>query len=396
MSTYTVRPGDTLGQIAARYQTTVAALAAANNIKNPNVIHVGQTLKLSTVAPVPQVELGRGSNGDAVRQLQAALVKLGHMSQAEMNTGPGVYGPRTEQGVRRFQKANGVSQTGFYGPQTRAALSRALVAPPSNPAVAVPQGTLRKGSSGPEVEKLQLALVKLGFMTQSAMNTGPGTFGSRTDASLRSFQRAAGIGADGVYGPQSRAALQSALQNGGVKPGPTPPTGPTPPPPANGTFTKPKVVNTPSPNFNSRGGKDIDTIVLHHTASNNGAGDLAWMRNPNSQVSAHYMVDTDGTVYQLVGDDKRAWHAGTSQLHGVPTDVNGRSIGIEIVNDGSGHTPFTEAQYRAVNQLVGYLQQQYDVPMKNIVGHKDVAVPRGRKNDPAANFDWNRALANVG
>jgi N-acetylmuramoyl-L-alanine amidase len=128
--------------------------------------------------------------------------------------------------------------------------------------------------------------------------------------------------------------------------------------------------------------------VIHHTASNNGAGDLAHMRNPAAEVSAHYMVDRDGKIYQLVGDSKRAWHAGKGELHGVPTDVNSRSIGIEIVNDGSGKTAFTEAQMKSLTQLTGYLKQQYDVPMKNIVGHKDVAVPKGRKSDPAANFDW--------
>lgn len=129
---------------------------------------------------------------------------------------------------------------------------------------------------------------------------------------------------------------------------------------------------------------------MHHTATNNGAGDLSWMRNPQSKVSAHYMVDRDGKIYQLVGDDKRAWHAGKGELHGVPSDINNRSIGIEIVNDGSGKTPFTEAQYKSLTQLTGYLKQQHNIPMKNIVGHADVAVPKGRKNDPAPNFDWNR------
>ena len=131
-------------------------------------------------------------------------------------------------------------------------------------------------------------------------------------------------------------------------------------------------------------------MSIYSTASNNGAADLAFMRSKSSQVSAHYMLDRDGKIYQLVGDEKRAWHAGVSALNGVPTDVNGRSIGIEIVNDGSGNTPFTEAQYKSLNQLVGHLKQRYDVPMKNIVGHKEVALPRGRKTDPAPNFDWNR------
>ena len=159
---------------------------------------------------------------------------------------------------------------------------------------------------------------------------------------------------------------------------------------AAGRFTKPAVIDAPSPNYNSRYGTPIDAIVLHHTGSNSGSGAVSWLRNPASEVSANYVLDRDGTIYQLVGDEKRAWHAGEGALNGVPTDVNARSIGIEIVNDGSGTTPFTEAQYGALTQLVGYLKQEYGVPMGNIVGHKDVALPYGRKNDPAPNFDWNR------
>lgn len=249
-------------------------------------------------------------------------------------------------------------------------------------AVTAPPAGLRKGDEGPKVKQLQDALVKLGYMTKAQVATGPGTFGMKTEAAVKKFQGDKKLPTTGYYGDLTHAALKKALANV---------DGPTKPPPSNpGTFKKPPVVSAPSPNYNERGGKDIDTIVLHHTASNNGAGDLAWMRNPKSDVSAHYMVDRDGKIYQLVNDQKRAWHAGKGELHGVPSDINGRSIGIELVNDGSGKTPFTEAQYKSLTQLTGYLKQEYKVPMKNIVGHADVAVPKGRKNDPAPNFDWNR------
>jgi N-acetylmuramoyl-L-alanine amidase len=211
--------------------------------------------------------------------------------------------------------------------------------------------------------------------------TGPGIFGPKTETAVKKFQADHKLPTTGFYGDMTHAALKKEL--GKVN-------GPTKPDPKPGVFKKPPVINAPSPNFNSRNGMDIDTIVLHHTASNNGAGDLAHMRNPAAEVSAHYMLDRDGKIYQLVGDSKRAWHAGKGELHGVPTDVNGRSIGIEIVNDGSGKTPFTDAQYKSLTQLVGYLKQEHKVPMNNILGHKDVAVPKGRKSDPASNFDWNR------
>lgn len=249
-------------------------------------------------------------------------------------------------------------------------------------AVTAPPAGLRKGAEGPKVKQLQDALVKLGYMTKAQVATGPGIFGMKTEAAVKKFQADKKLPTTGYYGELTHAAMKKALANvdGPAKPPPTKP----------GTFTKPPVISAPSPNYNERGGKDIDTIVMHHTASNNGAGDLAWMRNPASKVSAHYMVDRDGKIYQLVNDQKRAWHAGNGQLHGVPSDINSRSIGIELVNDGSGKTPFTEAQYKSLTQLTGYLKQQYKVPMKNIVGHADVAVPKGRKTDPAPNFDWNR------
>lgn len=145
-----------------------------------------------------------------------------------------------------------------------------------------------------------------------------------------------------------------------------------------------------SPNYGSRRGTDIDTVVLHHTGSNNFRGDLSTLttRNGQNSVSAHYLIAKDGTIYQLVDDRYRAWHAGDSALHGVPTDVNARSIGIEIVSDGSRGS-YTERQYQALERLVPYLTERYDVPLNNLVGHKDVAIPRGRKIDPA-NFDFER------
>jgi len=259
-------------------------------------------------------------------------------------------------------------------------------APAANAAVTAPPAGLREGDEGPKVKQLQDALVKLGYMTKAQQATGQGIFGNKTEAAVKKFQADKGLPTTGYYGELTHAAMKKALGTTTKPPvdGPGKPDGkPT-------TFTKPPVTTATSPNQDSRGGKDIDTIVLHHTGTQNGKGDLSWMRNPKSKVSAHYMIDTDGKIYQLVGDNKRAWHAGPSALHGVPTDVNSRSIGIEIVNKGDGKTAFTDAQYKSLTQLTGFLKQEYKVPMKNIVGHADVAVPKGRKDDPAPNFDWNR------
>ena len=136
MSSYRVKSGDTLSAIAARYRTSVTALARANKIANPNLIRVGQQLVVpdgftpsAAQLKVPSVELKRGMKGPAVKELQSALVKLGKMSAAEMATGPGVFGPRTDAAVKRFQVSQGIQPSGYYGPKTRAALAKALANP---------------------------------------------------------------------------------------------------------------------------------------------------------------------------------------------------------------------------------------------------------------------------
>jgi N-acetyl-anhydromuramyl-L-alanine amidase AmpD len=155
---------------------------------------------------------------------------------------------------------------------------------------------------------------------------------------------------------------------------------------------KPPVIVIPSPNFGARlQGERIDTIVLHHTAMATAEGAMDILRDPREAVSSHYLLSRDGTLFQLVSDERRAWHAGTpSALHGEECDVNSRSIGIEIDNEGDGDALFTEVQYTVLEQLVPWLARTYDVSPKNLVGHKDVALPVGRKDDPAPNFDFER------
>jgi peptidoglycan hydrolase-like protein with peptidoglycan-binding domain len=66
----------------------------------------------------------RGSKGAEVLQLQAVLLVLGHMTQAQLKTGPGNFGPQTEQSLKKFQAKHGVPATGVYGPLTRAAFTK--------------------------------------------------------------------------------------------------------------------------------------------------------------------------------------------------------------------------------------------------------------------------------
>jgi N-acetylmuramoyl-L-alanine amidase len=165
--------------------------------------------------------------------------------------------------------------------------------------------------------------------------------------------------------------------------------------PKGGGIAKPPVVSMPSPNFNSRDGAKIDTVVLHHTASSGSAQSTgSYFQNPANEVSSHYIVGKDGTIVQSVADGNRSWHAGTSEFKGR-SDVNDFSIGIEICNLGNGTDPYTDAQYKALAKLVAYLQDTYGISWERVTGHKDVALPRGRKIDPSANFSYDRLKSEV-
>ncbi|MEH3037247.1 MAG: N-acetylmuramoyl-L-alanine amidase [Sphingomonas adhaesiva] len=149
-----------------------------------------------------------------------------------------------------------------------------------------------------------------------------------------------------------------------------------------------KCVEAPSPNFNERQ-LPVTMIVLHYTGMPTAAEAIARLRDPSSEVSAHYVVDEDGTILRLVDDEKRAWHAGKSHWRDVE-DVNSASIGIEIVNPGHdhGYRTFPEVQVDAVVRLVAHLKDRYEITRGNIVGHSDIAPQR--KRDPGELFPWHR------
>ena len=135
-------------------------------------------------------------------------------------------------------------------------------------------------------------------------------------------------------------------------------------------------------------------LVLHYTGMPTGEAALARLRDPAAKVSAHYLIEEDGRVFALVDEARRAWHAGLSAWRGE-AGVNGRSIGIEIVNPGHefGYRPFPKAQVDAVIDLVGDIRGRWTIEDGLILGHSDVA-PR-RKQDPGELFPW-AALAAAG
>ncbi|HXP31029.1 MAG TPA: N-acetylmuramoyl-L-alanine amidase [Stellaceae bacterium] len=151
----------------------------------------------------------------------------------------------------------------------------------------------------------------------------------------------------------------------------------------------------PSPNHGPRAG-GVDMLVLHYTGMPSAAEALERLCSAEAQVSAHYLIEEDGTVWRLVPEERRAWHAGQSWWRGSE-EVNDVSIGIELVNPGHefGYRAFPEAQMAALEELCRGILARHPIPARNVVGHSDVAPLR--KQDPGELFDWARlARAGIG
>jgi N-acetylmuramoyl-L-alanine amidase len=153
------------------------------------------------------------------------------------------------------------------------------------------------------------------------------------------------------------------------------------------------VIPAPSPNFDARTGPP-DMLVLHYTGMRTGLAALERLVDPAAKVSAHYLVEEDGRVFGLAPEERRAWHAGRSFWRGE-TDINARSIGIEIVNPGHefGYRPFPDVEIEAVIALVKDIRSRWTIDDARILGHSDVAPER--KEDPGELFPWKR-LAEAG
>lgn len=126
-------------------------------------------------------------------------------------------------------------------------------------------------------------------------------------------------------------------------------------------------------------------VVIHYTAMANAQAALARLCDPDAEVSAHYLIDRSGPVTQMVAEEQRAWHAGAGEWRGQG-DINSRSIGIEMDNDGTH--PFPEPQMAALEDLLRGICSRWPVAVGDIIGHSDMAP--GRKSDPGPRFDWAR------
>ncbi|MBX9741574.1 MAG: N-acetylmuramoyl-L-alanine amidase [Beijerinckiaceae bacterium] len=164
----------------------------------------------------------------------------------------------------------------------------------------------------------------------------------------------------------------------------------------------------PSPNHGERiGCVTPDMILLHYTGAPAGEARAAWLRDPGGQaldwlanplscVSAHYLIHEDGRIVQLVSEARRAWHAGAASWGGE-SDINSRSVGVEIVNLGheADLPQFPLAQVEAVIALCRSIASRNGVRPERVLAHSDVAP--GRKVDPGERFPWSKlAKAGVG
>ena len=150
------------------------------------------------------------------------------------------------------------------------------------------------------------------------------------------------------------------------------------------------IIHQPSPNFEPRPGSGVaDMLVLHYTGMRSGAEALARLTDAGAKVSCHYVVEEDGSVFSLVPESQRAWHAGLSSWRGEG-DINSRSVGVEIVNPGHefGYRAFPAVQIDAVIRLCLGILSRHPIPARNVVGHSDVAPTR--KQDPGELFPWDR------
>ncbi len=158
------------------------------------------------------------------------------------------------------------------------------------------------------------------------------------------------------------------------------------------------VADMPSPNWDARpaAAGPVDTLVLHYTGMASAEAALARMTDARAKVSAHWCIGEDGTLWRLVPEERRAWHAGQSEWRGRHS-VNDFSIGIELVNPGHehGYRPFPQAQMDALLDLARAIVARLPIDPRNVVAHSDIAPTR--RQDPGELFDWARlARAGIG
>lgn len=140
----------------------------------------------------------------------------------------------------------------------------------------------------------------------------------------------------------------------------------------------------------SFGIRNPNFVIIHHTAQPSALYTINFFIAKLMPVSAHYLIAKNGTIYPLLHDQLRGWHAGVSRWGSI-TDINSVSIGIEL--DNNGQEEFPAVQIDSLISLLTVLKNRYKIPTANFLGHADIAP--GRKTDPNVLFPW-KYLANNG
>ncbi len=141
-----------------------------------------------------------------------------------------------------------------------------------------------------------------------------------------------------------------------------------------------------SPNYNSRKNSKIQLIIIHYTALKDTSEALSYLCKKEKKVSSHYLISQNGTVYNLVEDKFRAWHAGQAFWQEI-SDINSISIGIELdYNPNGKNNKFSVKMIKSLKKLIFKLQNSYKINKNSILAHSDIAP--FRKKDPGINFPW--------
>ncbi|MBL8949934.1 MAG: peptidoglycan-binding protein [Myxococcaceae bacterium] len=172
----------------------------------------------ATASPAPTATYRVGDKSPAIRKLQEQLIELGYLRAKSFVGGQGTFGPTTEKAVRQFQYDHDLAPNGLLNPATQARIKKAL-----GEVRAVAGVTLEYGQKNEAVRVWQTKLVRAGYLTQSQMNTGPGTFGPATRAATRLFQQENGLNVSGRVGSGSNAVMTRYLEAGKTRPQPKTP-----------------------------------------------------------------------------------------------------------------------------------------------------------------------------
>jgi N-acetyl-anhydromuramyl-L-alanine amidase AmpD len=120
-------------------------------------------------------------------------------------------------------------------------------------------------------------------------------------------------------------------------------------------------------------------VLLHHTASFNLAGDVAWLTGQNEGGSCHVVIGLNGERVRLASDRAITWHAGKSAWRGKE-DCNAWMLGVEFVGD-TNVKPLTDAQLESFWEWYQPRAAAYKLTVADVTDHRTVAQPAGRKSD---------------